>query len=568
MPSSRRFTISLARGVITSITASVVAVVAVGGGGVAPAHAIPTDPDEIVDAPPCLADLSGALNATPTSVVLGGSATLKWSVYVPRDCVKLGLEVNGSGLPLNGQPVARQGSLSVRPSGRSATSTYALTATSRGRSLRTIATTIINVELPRRVTIDRNDLAPLLIRAVGTEGVTVRVLNRVELDLTGYGSIRLASGVRLFGGRTSRERGPLLYSNVRKILFLVQTDDDRDVRDVRISGLRIRGPDSDEIVNEGDRSTAIHVNSAVDVEIDHNELYGWKNSAIRVTDHVDKITYNRNPWTVRIHDNYIHHNQEQDSAGYGVAVGSGAFALIDRNTFDYNRHAVSGDGSDDSGYRALRNLILQHGGRQKHQTELLGVSVGIWGRTHQFDMHGQEDCWGTDAWCGTAGYAIEIYLNSFLYAPDGGVLPDPPAIRIRGTPQLKQLKLNPCGAVVSSNVFAHYLLDEAVKQNETGVCKVNNRLGIDGSDHIGSCDFDGDGTKDRFMATGQTWWYATERNRDGDWIQRARGDWIYLNTSRKLLSQLTLGQFDRDPRCDVVSGGFISSGGTTRWRPR
>jgi hypothetical protein len=409
----------------------------------------------------------------------------------------------------------------------------------------------IAVDLPRQVTINRNDLAPLLRQAVRTPsrtGRTIRILNGVELDLTssGYENMRVATGVRVLGRRTAREPGPLLYTRHRKTLFLIQTDKDHNVRNVRISGLRIKGPDDTEIVDGGDQSTAIHVNSAVDVEVDHNELYGWKNSAIRVADtYNDRINYKRNPWTVRIHDNYIHHNQEKDSAGYGVVVGSSAFALIERNVFDYNRHAIAGDGSDWSGYRAERNLVLQHGGRHK--------SWGVWRHTHQFDMHGQDSCWGTSAWCGTAGYSIEISLNSFLYNPEDFPVPDPPAIRIRGTPQHK-----PCGAVVSSNVFVHLFLDDAVKQNGSGTCKVNNRLRIDGSARIGLCDFDGDGTNDRFMATGQTWWYAS----------RGTGHWVYLNTSKKLLSELTLGHFDGDNRCDVVADGLISRGGTGPWRPR
>jgi Right handed beta helix region len=526
------------------LAALMVLVAAIGGHGVSPVYAIPTTPNE-PEVPPCLADVSGTLTATPASVHLGRSATLRWSVHVPRDCAQLRLELNGPRLGLNGQPVSRQGALRVTPI---ATSMFALNAKWRGRRVGAIATVTLNVILPPRVTIDANHLAPLLRQAVSTRDTRIRVLNGVELDLTPYGyeNMRVARGVRLIGGHTAREPGPLLYTKIRKTLFLIQTDKDHDVRHVRISGLRIQGPDDTEIVDGGDKSIAIYLNSAVDVEIDHNELYGWKNEAIGVDDEYnDRISYKRNPWTVRIHDNYIHHNQEKDSAGYGVVVGSGAFALIERNVFDYNRHAIAGDGSDWSGYRADRNLVLQHGGRHK--------SWGIWRHTHQFDMHGQDSCGGISGWCGTAGYAIEIFLNSFLYDPDDFPIPDPPVIRIRGTPQHK-----PCGAVVSSNVFVQYYLYEAVKQNGTGVCKVNNRLGINGSARTRLCDFDGDGTNDRFMATGQTWWYAS----------RGTGPWVYLNTSQKLLSELTFGQLDGDSRCDVAADGLISSGGTSPWRPR
>jgi hypothetical protein len=355
----------------------------------------------------------------------------------------------------------------------------------------------------------------------------------------------VAEGVTLIGGRTASQPGPLLYSTIKKTLFIIRGND------VRITGLRIRGPDyGEEIVDGGAKSVAIYVSPSATaeidhIEIDHNEIYGWKNEAIGVNDDNGQIPvgFFQDVWPIVIHDNYIHHNQEQDSAGYGVNIGYGAFALIERNVFDYNRHAIAGGGSTYSGYRAVQNLVLSNGGQHKYL---------FWGHTHQFDMHGQESCGVKSIFndtlfnCGTAGYYMEFVQNSFLYSAGA-------AIKIRGTPYHK-----PCGAVVDSNVFVHDDLGDAVQQTETGVCRYNNRLGIDGSDEYGFCDFDGDGTDDRFMATGETWWYASG----------GTGPWVYLNTSQRLLSDLTLADFDGDDRCDVVSGDLISSGGTGRWTPR
>lgn len=498
--------------------------VALAADGVPAAYAISTGPHDPPDSR-CLAGLSiRGFTATPASVRLGRPTTLRWSVEVPSGCPQLRVE-------LNGQPVGRQGALRLAPI---ADSTYALDARWAGRRYG-IATAALTVVLPHRVTIDGNHLAPLLAQAVSTPGTRIRVLNGVALDLSSsvYENMRVARGVRLIGGRTAREPGPLLYTRKRKTLLLIRSDEEHDVRDVRISGLRMQGPDMG-VVDGGSRSTAILVDSAVDVEIDHNALFGWKNSAIRVRDEQKAITYPLNTWAVRIHDNYIHHNQEKNSAGYGVVVGSGAYALIERNVFDYNRHAISGDGSDWSGYRALRNLMLRHGGKHNNR------------HTHQFDMHGQK-CWTL---CGTAGHYISIRLNSFLYTAGA-------AIKIRGTPQR--------GAFVISNVFAHDSVGDAVKHTPLhgGMNVANNRDGIDGSERYGMCDFDGDGKADRFMATGQTWWYASRGARP--WLYR---HWVYLNTSQKLLSELALGQFDRDHRCDVVAGGLISSGGRSPWRPR
>jgi hypothetical protein len=115
-----------------------------------------------------------------------------------------------------------------------------------------------------------------------------------------------------------------------------------------------------------------------------------------------------NAMTVRIHDNFIHHNQHQLKDGYGVSVGNGAYALIEKNVFDWNRHAIAGDGSDRSGYLAYRNLVLEHGG-------LTLWLLGTWAYTHMFDMHGQEDCWLGDRNCGVAGEYMDIRYNTFLY---------------------------------------------------------------------------------------------------------------------------------------------------------
>jgi hypothetical protein len=498
---------------------------AVGGLSASAGLLIPTDPD--VPDTPCLADLEvKSFTATPSTVPLRKSTTLRWNVQIPRDCALLTLQ-------LNGEPVRKQGSLTVTPI---ANTTYALSVRWRGRLVGTIDTVQVMVRLPRRVTIYGDHLELLLRQALNTAGTTIRVLGGVELDLSlgAYGNMPVAHGVTLIGTRTPRQRGPLLFTRSHpKRLFVIRGND------VRISGLRIQGADMD--VSGGDRSTGIYISPGKNVQIDHveidnNELYGWNNAAIDINDGYDRIRYDQNPWSVRIHDNFIHHNQHPNEAGYGVVVEDGAYALIERNVFDYNRHAIAGDGSDASGYRASRNLVLKHGGRHK---SWLG-----WRHTHQFDMHGQTWC-GAPAYCGTAGHYVDLRLNSFLYTAGK-------AINIRGRPQL--------GAFVVSNVFAHEYPWDAVEQSPPfgNLEERDNRLDIDGSARYGACDFDGDGADDQFMATGETWWYSS----------RGDGPWTYLNTSEALLADLILGRFDGDERCDVVSGDLISSGGTGRWRLR
>ena len=489
-----------------------------------PAHAIPTDPEDPSNLPACLRDTTvSSSSVTPRTVALGGSATLAWRATVPDGCANLTLY-------LDGQAVARQGTRRVTPI---ANTTYTLQARWPGQLPRTVATLAVTVDLPQQVTIDANNEQPLFRQAVGTAGTTVRVENGVQLDLSRYENISVAEGVTIAGGRTARSAGPRLYTTTRpRRLLLIQGDH------VRITGLRIQGPDMGVADEDGGPASAVYVSSRNDVEIDHNEISGWKNAAVGVNDDANRISYATSPETVQIHDNFIHHNQRYGSFGYGVVIGNGAYARIDRNVFDYNRHAIAADGSDNSGYRAYENLVLKNGGVHR---KVLGKTF----HTHQFDMHGQDSCgvWSvfSDSLynCGTAGHDVDIRRNAFLYTRDA-------AFKLRGTPQLFN------GAAVFANVFAHDKLGDAVQQTESGLLQADNRLDVDGSARYGTCDFDGDGTNDRFMATGQTWWYSS----------RGTGHWVYLNTSRLLLSQVTLGDVNGDRQCDVSADGRVSSGGT------
>ena len=260
------------------------------------------------------------------------------------------------------------------------------------------------------------------------------------------------------------------------------------------------------------------------------------------------ITYAQQSEPVWIHDNYVHHNYDGDSRhfGYGVVVGNGAHALIEGNVFNAHWHAIAGDGSPRAGYRAYRNLVLETGYRTQDADH----------GEQQFDMHHRrpED--------GYAGHDIDVRYNAFLYS-------DGPAINLRGTPDLQ-----PYGAVVQSNVFAHSSLSDAVWIVGTGLLEGNpcqgalpssscqpldNKVGVTTWDHTNSCDFDGDGINDDVIATGETLWY-----RSGD-SSRGSTPWVYLNMSPKHLDELSLGHFSGGPVCDVVDSGWISVGGAGPW---
>ena len=95
--------------------------------------------------------------------------------------------------------------------------------------------------------------------------------------------------------------------------------------------------------------------------------------------------------------------------------------------------------------------------------------------------------------------------------------------------------------------------DGALKQNEPGnnLYATNNTFGAGGLRDMISpsrCDFDGDGVRDFFYATGASWWYV---GNDG------YGNWVYLNTSTKRLGQLALGDVNGDGFCDVTDNDGV-----------
>lgn len=498
----------------------------------------PTNPS----AERCLGQATGSLNATATSLPLGGSATLSWSVSIPSRC---SLRVY-----LDGDIVGTTGSRVVTPL---ATAERRLRVYLSGYGERTLQTREIAVVLPEHLRITSNDQVPTFAQAVGTpcrNAVAqtgcqkVEIADNVQLDLSNRQNIVVASNVLVYGGRRGREPGPRLFTTTRpKGLFKIGDKDAESlVSNVRFTGLRIEGPDMG--VADPNDASAFHIESAINVQIDHNEISGWAGSAINVKDNkgtagspspTDTVVP---PHTVNIRDNFIHHNQAEGTAGYGVVVGYGAHPLIERNVFDANRHAIAGDGREGTGYTADYNLVLEGGGKNSWW-----AFPGTWSHTHQFDMHGRNDCGITGEFnCGPAGHTTLIRHNAFFYTEDI-------VIKLRGTPEV--------GMFVSDNVFSKSPL-LAIVEEESGLVSERNEFLYNGKNQLGTCDFDGDGVNDSFMATGQSWWYRSGTT----------GPWEFLNPSTKKLSEVSLGFFDGDNRCDVKVDGIIHPGGRppTPWR--
>jgi hypothetical protein len=297
-----------------------------------------------------------------------------------------------------------------------------------------------------------------------------------------------------------------------------------------------------------------------------------------------------NAGTVWVHDNYIHHNQHPSldhcgerlnpwgpkghAAGYGVQASDGAYVLIERNVFDWNRHSIAGDGKTDTGYFAYRNLILQNGGvhfRCLDKTDAgIALGLGLIGspfagivclvaealdggsiyHTHAIDMHATDNCANGkytgdidtafgDHNCGPAGEYMDIEFNTVLYTLGNG-------IHLRGTPKV--------GMDVKHNVFAHkkhdggYLPPGAMLQNETGLHDSDNPLGLNTFNDRKTCDFHADGIPDPFIATGVTFWYSSSA---------LDGRWVFVGQSPAPVGEVSFGDFDGDGLCDVRARGQV-----------
>ncbi len=259
---------------------------------------------------------------------------------------------------------------------------------------------------------DLDSLLDALSRAKA--GQIVFIPGETELDLTARIYIEqlvleVPEGVTLAGERGhGGSQGAQLTSDALKTPAMIRAAGP----DVRITGLRIRGPNPKRYLDHHRRSfgegggghayyykfpTSNGITTEYPrLEVDNCEISGFAHAGVYL------ITADGH----HIHHNYIHHCQYQ-GLGYGVCHNT-ASSLIEQNLFDWNRHSIAGTGRPGSSYVARHNVEL-------------GESL-----SHCFDMHGGRDRKdGTDI----AGTTIEIYNNTFRARQTPVV--------IRGVPQEK-----------------------------------------------------------------------------------------------------------------------------------
>lgn len=277
---------------------------------------------------------------------------------------------------------------------------------------------------------DLDELLEALSQA--KKGQTVFIPEETEIDLTARIYIEelvleVPAGVTLAGERGQKgSLGAILTSDCLKTPVMIRAGGP----DVRITGLRLRGPNSKRYLDHYKRSfkdgkgrdyfykfpTSYGITTEHPrLEVDNCEISAFSHAGVFLIQGAGH----------RIHHNSIHDCQYH-GLGYGVSHDQ-ASSLIEFNLFDANRHSIAGTGVPGCGYVARNNV---------HN----GTSF-----SHCFDMHGGKDREdGTDI----AGTTIEICNNTFR-------APQTP-VRIRGVPEDK--------CVVHHNWFAqHDRPDEAVR---------------------------------------------------------------------------------------------------------
>jgi hypothetical protein len=387
------------------------------------------------------------------------------------------------------------------------------------------------------------------------------------LDMSGYSAIPVHSGVSLIGERGDLGSRPSLATDSKTegySLFELTGND------VRVAGLHFRGPARGIRTDIRVYTGAIHV--IVDPEsklgrrvlITDNEFDEWTGSGIDVRAieerHVRLPSEYLDTWArlsredaglVRIEHNYFHHNA-MDGGGYGVTVGGGAYATIEGNVFDFNRHAVASEGWAHGGYIARFNYVLQGGYTQDGSYN------------QHFDVHGT-DTGDNKGYGGPAGEYYEVAYNAIRgeqgYSCFVICLKTRAAWMLRGAPT--------DGAYFHDNVAVHDDLDAAVSlkwnKSDTGFGEdeakfhfhaSGNQFDTDHSGELATGDFDGDGRTDVFVANGTAWFFS----------RAGTGPWEFLHASNKLRSELGFADIDNDGSTDVLyrdpSGnvGYLKSG--------
>jgi len=204
-----------------------------------------------------------------------------------------------------------------------------------------------------------------------TSGQVVFVPSTATIDLTGEtSSITIPAGVTLASDRGyAGSLGGLIKRDSSGSMPLMTLE--AGGNNVRVSGLRIRGPHATYGGSYGDNvKGAIESIDKNNLEVDNCEIYYWSYGGVVFENS------GSGSWSGYVHHNSIHHNAGE-GYGYGVVVAFGT-VLIEANSFDYVRHAVTGYGGAGESYEARYNLHGSHNLDSNYDVHAEGQNIGNW----------------------------------------------------------------------------------------------------------------------------------------------------------------------------------------------
>lgn len=409
----------------------------------------------------------------------------------------------------------------------------------------------------------------------------VYVADEAVIDLSFHETIRLPGNLTLMSGRRGIVEGALIHTRNLAVGSMFRIAGNR----VEVKGLRFRGPSGgtsrdipvsnalDFRVGADSSLAGVLADEPIELRISGNEFARWPGSGVYLQVEprglflregaTERSLESLVPERIRVDRNHFLQNQRQNR-GYGVRVGAHGYALIEKNTFDYNRHAIAHTGGrgfevagygPETGYRARLNLVLPG-----HARQCRGWGCVISWQTHHFDVHGTKNggigSWFSDTLYndGWAGEFIEVTGNAFLTTKG---LP----FKVRGTPSGKAVFRDNVVVARSTTIGAWAPVEDHSDRDNV---EVGDNIFVSTPcprEQVAVGDFDGDGRDDVFLATGTSWYLS----------YGAKTEWRFLNESGIRLRDLVLIDHDGDGRTDAlrqVDGSwFISSGASSPWRP-
>jgi hypothetical protein len=289
------------------------------------------------------------------------------------------------------------------------------------------------------------ELVDALEKAV--PGKVILVASGATLDLTGHLYLEIPEGVTLAGDRgKDGAEGPLIrLSNMpEESIFMLAN------RGVRITGLRIEGPDPDFVdIDKSSKPRSKSLCLAVKgekVEIDNCEISNFDRGGIELY-----------PGAKDVH---VHHNFIHDVQAYPVvALNRSALpVLIEANIIHWVWHATAGSGYPGSGYEARYNIFIRKPVPNSWQPYEGG---------HAVDMHAYLNVEQEQNLL-IAGDYVHVHHNTF--ANEAGNDPSLPTsfdAAIRGVPRFL--------ATFYNNIFLHDQPAQTI-YNERGNLWVYNNL--------------------------------------------------------------------------------------------